>query len=158
MVNITEMNLYIVFLVYILIFFSKMYQFLIIFSVVMLILDLILFNQYKLNYNRSIESNGKTSPQTRVIVNKKGIQCIDQHIDNKTTFSFDQTLQIVKIKNLIILKLNYNLGLIINKNNLKGDSKEELFNYLFSNCKNINKKKVYKTRQNWYIIVIILND
>ena len=43
------------------------------------------------------------------------------------------------------------MGIIINKNNLEGGTKEELIDYLFSVCNNLKKKKVTNSKI-WLIV------
>src|SRR5699024_545164 len=62
-----------------------------------------------------------------------------------------QITNIIETKNLIILKLKYNMGIILNKNNIEGGTKEELLEYLYSVCNNLKKKKVTNTK-GWLIL------
>src|SRR5699024_7067633 len=48
-------------------------------------------------------------------------------------------------------KLKYNMGIILNKNNIEGGTKEDLINYLYSVCNNLKKKKVTNTK-GWLIL------
>lgn len=43
------------------------------------------------------------------------------------------------------------MGIIINKNNIEGGTKEELIDYLFSVCNNLKKKKVTNSKR-WLVV------
>ena len=101
------------------------------------------YKRYKsLNNNEDVETNIKIGKDKIVSTSKKG---------DVTTYEFSQITNIVETKNLIILKLKYNMGIILNKNNIEGGTKEELLEYLYSVCNNLKKKKVTNTK-GWLIL------
>ena len=101
------------------------------------------YKRYKsLNNNEDVETNIKIGKDKIVSTSKKG---------DVTTYEFSQITNIVETKNLIILKLKYNMGIILNKNNIEGGTKEDLINYLYSVCNNLKKKKVTNTK-GWLIL------
>ena len=102
--------------------------------------------QYKrtknLNNGEDLRQTFKVSCGNIVLTSQKG-----------DTFSYklSQIISIIETENLFILKLKYNVGIIVDKNNLTGGSKEEFINYLFENCENLKSKKVINSKK-WVII------
>lgn len=99
-----------------------------------------------IQYKRSLSINNGKPVSTEVIIDETGIQGINKDKDNKTDYTFEQISAVTETKNLIILKMKYDLGIIINKNNLEGGSREELINFIFDKCQNIKKKKVVQSK------------
>lgn len=96
------------------------------------------YKRYKsLNNNEDVEANIKICKNKIISTSKKG---------DVSTYEFSQIIGIIETKNLLVLKLDYNMGIIINKNNLDGGTKEELIDYLFSVCNNLKKKKVTNSK------------
>ena len=96
------------------------------------------YKRYKsLNNNEDVEANIKIGKDKIISTSKKG---------DIASYEFSQITGIIETKNLLVLKLKYNMGIIINKNNLEGGTKEELINYLFSVCNNLKKKKVTNSK------------
>lgn len=102
--------------------------------------------QYKryrnLNNNEDMETNISIGKEKIVLTSKKG---------DTSSYEFNQIIGIIETKNLLILKLKYNMGIIINKNEIEGGTREELIEYLFSVCNNIKKKKVISSKI-WLVI------
>lgn len=112
------------------------------FMVYILFLYLIKLYSSKLQYNRFLlVTKGKN--KTNVTIDENEIKGVNE-IGNENSYLFDQIIGIIETKNLIILKLKYRLGIIINKNTLN-TSKEELIEFLLSKCINLKKKKVKRT-------------
>lgn len=138
--------LFIVYLIY------KRYEAIIGFSSLFIIL-IIIFKiaglnkiQYKryrnLNNNEDMETNISIGKEKIILTSKKG---------DTSSYEFNQIIGIIETKNLLILKLKYNMGIILNKNNIEGGTREKLIEYLFSVCNNIKKKKVISSKI-WLII------
>ena len=101
------------------------------------------YKRYKsLNNNEDLETNIKIGKEKIISTSEKG---------DTASYEFSQIIGIIETKNLLILKLEYNMGIIINKNNLEGGTKEELIDYLFSVCNNLKKKKVTNSKR-WLIV------
>ena len=101
------------------------------------------YKRYKsLNNNEDLETNIKIGKEKIISTSEKG---------DTASYEFSQIIGIIETKNLLILKLEYNMGIIINKNNLEGGTKEELIDYLFSMCNNLKKKKVTNSKR-WLIV------
>lgn len=101
------------------------------------------YKRYKsLNNNEDEEGNIKIDKEKIVYTSKKG---------NIASYDFSQIIGIIETKNLIVLKLKYNMGIILNKHNLDGETKEELIKYLFSVCNNLKKKKVINSKK-WLVV------
>ena len=95
------------------------------------------YKRYKyLNDNQDAVMNINIDDEKITLSNKNG---------NKESYTFDKILDIVESKNLIILKLKYNLGIIIDKSNITEDEKQKLYDFLFEKCVNVKSKKVKKT-------------
>lgn len=101
------------------------------------------YKRYKsLNNNEDIVNTVKIGNEKIVSTNKKG---------DATSYEFNQIIGILETKNLLILKLKYNMGIILDKRNLTGGTKEELIEYLFSICNNIKKKKIINSKK-WMVV------
>ena len=101
------------------------------------------YKRYKsLNNNEDVEANIKIGKEKIISTSKKG---------DTSSYEFSQIIGIIETKNLLVLKLEYNMGIIINKNNLEGGTKEDLINYLYFVCNNLKKKKVTNTK-GWLIL------
>lgn len=150
-----QLHTFIVIYVYI-ILLTKLYIPAIILDIIILSINQTIFSQYKINYKRSIEANGKKEQKQKLIINNEGIHCINEDTQNKTTYKFEQIISLAETKNQLILKLNYNLGLIINKNTLQNATREELIEYLFNHCNNLTKKKIYNTNNHHKIIITLI--
>ena len=101
------------------------------------------YKRYKsLNNNEDVEANIKIGKEKIISTSKKG---------DTSSYEFSQITGIIETKNLLVLKLEYNMGIIINKNNLEGGTKEELIDYLFSVCNNLKKKKVTNSKR-WLVV------
>lgn len=96
------------------------------------------YKRYKsLNNNEDVEANIKIGKEKIISTSKKG---------DTSSYEFSQIIGIIETKNLLVLKLEYNMGIIINKNNLEGGTKGELIDYLYSVCNNLKKKKVTNSK------------
>ena len=102
--------------------------------------------QYKrtknLNNGEDLRQTFKVSCGNIVLTSQKG---------DTSSYKLSQIILIIETENLFILKLKYNVGIIVDKNNLTGGSKEEFINYLFENCENLKSKKVINSKK-WVII------
>lgn len=102
--------------------------------------------QYKrtknLNNGEDLRQIFKVSCGNIVLTSQKG---------DTSSYKLSQIISIIETENLFILKLKYNVGIIVDKNNLTGGSKEEFINYLFENCENLKSKKVIDSKK-WVII------
>lgn len=102
--------------------------------------------QYKrtknLNNGEDLRQTFKVSCGNIVLTSQKG---------DTSSYKLSQIISIIETENLFILKLKYNVGIIVDKNNLTGGSKEEFINYLFENCEKLKSKKVINSKK-WVII------
>ncbi len=106
------------------------------------------------NYNRMLMGNNGLEYVRDITINSKGITIKKKEIKDETTYSFENIIGITESKNLILLNLKYNVAVIIDKNNLKGGTKEELFKYLFEVYPNIKKKKIKNAKTNKIVSLI----
>lgn len=113
------------------------------------------FGFIKSNYKKILTANNDVVPKHTITIDSSGIKGISIN-GNKSEYSFEQIVEIIETKNLIILKLKNNLGILINKSTLKGGTKEELYSYLFNKCHNIKKKKISKSKNGLIINNILL--
>lgn len=97
--------------------------------------------QYKrtknLNNGEDLKQTIKISDGNIVLTSQKG---------DTSSYKLSQIIGIIETKNLFILKLKYNVGIIVDKNNLIGGSKEEFIDYLYENCTNLKTKKVVQSK------------
>ena len=102
--------------------------------------------QYKrtknLNNGEDLKQTIKISDGNIVLTSQKG---------DTSSYKLSQIIGIIETKNLFILKLKYNVGIIVDKNNLTGGSKEEFIDYLYENCTNLKTKKVVQSKK-WITI------
>lgn len=122
------------------------------FCIIYIILESILINS-KIQYKRLLENNNGNPPYNTIIIDNEGISGYNEK-GNKSNYTFNQIIGINETKNLIILKLKYGLGIILDKNTLDND-KLDLYNFLFDKCPNIKRKKVYKKNKISIIYLII---
>ena len=105
------------------------------------------YKRYKsLNNNEDLKNTIKITKEKIISTNPKG---------DTANYEFNQVLGIIETRNLLILKLAYNMGIILDKRNLTGGTKEELIEYLFFVCNNIKKKKVTKSKMKLIIRKVI---
>lgn len=122
------------------------YSFIIFYCAFLLIFKIILklMNKPKIQYNRMLSCNNGNPVHNVVNINEENILITGDN-GNKSTYSYDQIIGVIETKNLLILKMKYNLGININKNTLTGGNIEDLASYLYEKCPNIKKKKIIKT-------------
>lgn len=123
--------------------------------------SLILKRQKRIGFERLLEAHGGKNVQTKITINEENIEEIDVGTENKMNFSFSQIQGILETDNLVILRLKYNLGIILDKNNLKGGSVLELVEHLKNVCalnnKDCNKyKSKFKYLYCGFTILLIL--
>lgn len=130
---------------------TKKYDIIISCGIIIFIIILIvkLTGRNKLQYKRYKSLNNDEDMENTVKITKSKILTKTKKGDI-TNYEFSQIIGLIETKNLLILKLNYNMGLILNKNNITGGTKEELINYLLSVCTNIKKKKLINSKK-WLI-------
>lgn len=131
-------------LIYILNLISKNYGGLVLCFFTFLIFFIVfkLMGKSQIQYRRMLVSNNGREVNNTVKINDEGILIINNNTDNDNRYSFNQIIGIIETTNLLILKMNYNLGIIIDKNNLNGGTKEELISYLLVNCHNLKSKRI----------------
>ena len=117
---------------------------------VLVVLIVIITGRNKLQYKRYKSLNNNEDLEENIKINKEKIISLSGK-GNTASYDFEQIIGIIETKNLLILKLKYNMGIILDKRNLIGGTKEELIDYLFSVCKNLKKKKVTKAKV-WLIL------
>lgn len=103
----------------------------------------------KIQFKKQLNFNNNEELDRSIIINDK-ITATSKR-GNKTVIDFDQIVGITESENLIILKLKYNKGITIDKNNITGGTKEELIEYLLNKC-NIK----IKNAKTWSLIRTII--
>ena len=102
--------------------------------------------QYKrtknLNNGEDLKQTIKISDGNIILTSQKG---------DTSSYKLSQIIGIIETKNLFILKLKYNVGIIADKNNLTGGSKDGFIEYLQENCANLKSKKVIQSKK-WIIV------
>ena len=97
-------------------------------------------------YKKLVSQNNGVPVTNKVIIDETGIHSTNINTNHRKDYLFEQILSITETKNLLILKMERPLALILDKNNLKGGRKEEVIEFLFEKCKNIKKKIVYNVK------------
>ena len=97
----------------------KEYTFVIMFALLeilfIILFKIIIKKNRTIMYKRILESRGLEEINNSVIINEDEITLVDLNNRNKTVYNYDQIIGVIESKNLIILKLKYNLGIILNK-------------------------------------------
>lgn len=145
-------------IIIILLLLLKSYRYAIGYSVFVIfyMLMCILLSKNKINYKRTLENNKGNPPTINIELTEEEIRGTNLETKNKIGYLYTQIIGIIETKNLIILKMNYNQGLILNKNTLSGGTETELIEYVYSKCPNIKNGKVIKSKINNIIMNIIL--
>jgi len=139
----------------------KEYTFVIMFALLeilfIILFKIIIKKNRTIMYKRILESRGLEEINNSVIINEDEITLVDLNNRNKTVYNYDQIIGVIESKNLIILKLKYNLGIILNKETLKG-TKEDLIEFLKEKCQYTHFKVInrIKPKNYFYIINICL--
>lgn len=148
-------------------FMQKDYLFvrdtLLLFFIILFVLAIlnIISEKKNIQYKRLVSQNNGLPVTNEVTINQEGIHIVNIDTNNKQDYLFEQILSITETKNLLILKMEYGLGLILNKNNLEGGSREEVIEFLFEKCKNIKNNKVHKGKlggffNKIYVLVLVI--
>lgn len=142
-------------------FLSGEYGFVIMYCLFFIVYGIVIIflvrNQIRMGFKRMITSNGGVERNNSIIINDKEINIIDINRNNKMNYSFDQVIDVIETKKLLILKLQYNLGIIIDLNKMTGGTKEELVNHLYNNCHNIKNKKVLNgSKKNYFLYLYVI--
>ena len=132
--------------------YTKRYDIIIAVGIIFLLLLLLtkITGRNKLQYKHYKSLNNNEDLESTIKIGKEKIISTTQKGDT-TSYEFNQIIGIIETKNLLILKLKYNMGIVLDKNNIVGGTKEELIDYLFSVCNNMKKKKVTKSKT-WLIL------
>ena len=133
----------------------KRYEIVIFYSVFFIIFGLLIFvfkfkRESKLQYDRYKYLNDNKDVEVKVEIAKEKVKVISSK-EKQEIYDFEKIVGIIETKNLLILKLDYNMGIIIAKNSLEGGTKEELLEYLYSFCPNIKRKKTSQAKM--YLLV-----
>ena len=113
---------------------------------IQIITNIIINRKINMGYKKIVSQNNGVPVTNKVTIDETGIHSANINTNHKKDYLFEQILSITETKNLLILKMEHPLALILDKNNLKGGSKEEVIEFLFEKCKNIKKKKVYNAK------------
>lgn len=118
------------------------------FGIVLLII--LISGRYNLGYKRYRSLNGDKDVEITVKINDEKI--VNTRQDGSISyFEFSQITRVVETKNLLILMLKYNSGIIITKNNIEGGTKEELIRHLLLKCPKVKPQKALKSEK-WQIL------
>lgn len=151
---------FLIIILFILYLVTHNYSYIILFGIVFAIIWGItkITGRNKLSYKRSKSLNNDKDPETTVIINNEKIIGTSKKGD-VANYEFNQIIGIVETKNFIILKLKYNVGIIIDKSNITGGTKEELIQFLLDKCINLKKKKLIQSKK-WLItrkVILVLS-
>lgn len=95
-----------------------------------------------IQYKRILSNSGGQPPRTVVAVSAEGIRTENSYNGNINSFAFDRVRKIVETQNLLILMMEYQQGIVIDKRTLTGVSVEELKCKLLAACTGVKKKKI----------------
>ena len=114
----------------------------------------------KREYKRMAATNNGEPIQTAVTV-EEDIHAQDLDHGTSLHFAFEQVKLIGETKNLLIIMMENNQGVLVDKRSLSGGSAEELMAVLFERCTKLKRKQVLKgtdarIRKAAIIILIIL--
>lgn len=96
-----------------------------------------IINKNKRVYKRLLLENNNKEIKNKLVLNNKEIIGKGKNNKNKDKYQYEDIKKIIETDNLLILKLNYNFGIIIDKNNIEGGTKEELISCIKEKNKNI---------------------
>ncbi len=149
--NVTNIKMLMVLILFLLLMIINLYQenYKDAILVAIIILSLALFGK-KIQFKKQLNFNNNEELDRSIIINDEKITATSKR-GNATVIDFDQIVGIIESDNLIILKLKYNKGITIDKNNIIGGTKEELIEFLINKC-NIK----IKSAKTWSIIRIII--
>lgn len=136
---------------------TKDYRSIMFFAILLLLIFLINYKNKKngnLQYKRMLSVNKGNPVHNEITIKNDGIHALNVDTQNKSEYTFEQIKYVIESSNLLILMMDYRLGLIMDKNTLTGGTTEELVNFIFENATNIKRKKVRKARSNKIISVI----
>ena len=100
--------------------YTKRYDIIIAVGIIFLLLLLLtkITGRNKLQYKRYKSLNNNEDLESTIKIGKEKIISTTQKGDT-TSYEFNQIIGIIETKNLLILKLKYNMGIILDKNNRK---------------------------------------
>ena len=96
-----------------------------------------IINKNKRVYKRLLLENNNKEIKNKIVLNNKEIIGKGKNNKNIDKYQYEDIKKIIETDNLLILKLNYNFGIIIDKNNIQGGTKEELISCIKEKNKNI---------------------
>lgn len=98
-------------------------------------------------YKRMLTANGGKLPQYQLVFEENGIQSYKGDGVPDQFHPYDMIRKIGETRNLLILALDQELCVVVDKRNLEGGTKEELLAFLFAHCKNLKKRKVLGSKR-----------
>ena len=96
-----------------------------------------IINKNKRVYKRLLLENNNKEIKNKLVLNNKEIIGKVKNNKNIDKYQYEDIKKIIETDNLLILKLNYNFGIIIDKNNIQGGTKEELISCIKEKNKSI---------------------
>ena len=94
-----------------------------------------IINKNKRVYKRLLLENNNKEIKNKLVLNNKEIIGKGKNNKNIDKYQYEDIKKIIETDNLLILKLNY--GIIIDKNNIQGGTKEELISCIKEKNKSI---------------------
>lgn len=95
-----------------------------------------------LGYKRLVSNNNGQVPRNHITIAEGKIHARNLDNGNTLCFDFDKVRKIGETKNLIVILLDLQQGLMLDKRTLSGGTLEELRNHLLTNCPKLKKRKV----------------
>ena len=109
--------------------------------VLMLVLNLIGLEGSK-QYKRILVDNGGELMQYELVFEEEGIAAYKGGSGAERVYPYDQIRKIGETRNLLLLVMEQDLCLVVDKRRLEGCTKEELLEFLFAHCAKLKKKKL----------------
>lgn len=114
--------------------------------VLMLVLTLVGLSGNK-QYKRILVDNGGQLLQYELVFNEEAIAAYKGDSGAERVYPYEQIRKIGETRNLLVLVMEQDLCLVVDKRRLEGCTKEELVSFLFERCKKLKKKKVVGSEQ-----------
>ena len=98
-------------------------------------------------YKRMLVDNNGVPVRFELTFGEEDVQILKTDNQNVKHYDYGLIRRIGETRNLLILMMEQNLVLIVDKRNLEGGTKEELLAFLFAHCKKLKKRKVLGSKR-----------
>lgn len=104
-----------------------------------------------IQYKRSLVANGGKPVHGALLFYEDGFT--DRNLDtgNEVAYRYDQIRKIIETNHLLVLVLDYRLGVLLDKDTIAGGSLEDLKAFLLEKSQKIRKKKISYSKSGTWI-------